>query len=456
MIKGVPGNEGEVILSLRYKLHTRRNGSEYKEYRGKLMDVYPDPILQQESEFKKQLHSVAVKKVVAGEQPIAPVVLSLPFLTAFPRITVMGFTMDDSAGGLAAEFLPQQCTVKITGVATTAKENPKVARTVEAVCHYKLEKASGETVELEEHLPVLFVNPNPRDLWNDLPTDDDAPYQSPNKAHECLNFGKTLVAASKRGRSHAHDGKFRDDNYKVEHLAETGWTIVAVSDGAGSAEFSRMGSRIACDTFCELLKARLALKEVDDKLLGMPAEEQEKALKGAVLKATYEGMVRIDQEAQSKGEPRKKYAATFLGYVLKRIGEEWLIVSIGIGDGIISLVDKEGNLKLLSEPDGGEFVGQTRFITMNEVWQDNPAKRLFVARVPDFQFIMSMTDGVSDPKFETDNNLKNQSIWEALWDELSKTLPLQERSDVTAQALEDWLDFWAKGNHDDRTIVVVY
>ena len=455
LITGVPVKDGEAFLRLQYKLQTRFDGSQSKEFRGKLMDILPDPIMLQEREFKKQLHTIAIKKVVAGEQLIAPVVVSLPSLAAFTRIKVVGFSLDDG-GSLSVEYAPANGTVTITGIAMTAKENPKAARTVEVVCHYQLEKASGETEELDERVPVLFINPNPKDLWNDLPTDDNAPYQSPNKEHECLNFGKTLIAASKRGRSHAHDGKFRDDYYKVEHLAETGWTIVAVSDGAGSAVFSRKGARIACETFCELLKARLALKEVDDKLLGMPAEEQEKALKGAVLKAAYEGMVNIDKEAQSKGEPRKKYAATFLGYVLKKIGEEWLIVSIGIGDGIISLLDKDGNLTLLSEPDGGEFVGQTRFITMNEVWQDNPAKRLHMARVPDFTFIMSMTDGVSDPKFETDNNLKTLSIWEKLWGELSKTLPLQERSEATAQALEDWLDFWAKGNHDDRTIAVVY
>ena len=93
---------------------------------------------------------------------------------------------------------------------------------------------------------------------------------------------------------------------------------------------------------------------------------------------------------------------------------------------------------------------------MNEVWQENPISRTRSVNVDDFGIIMSMSDGVSDPKFETDNNLKNQQLWLDLWNDIIDQVPLMDRSDETALKLSDWLDFWAKGNHDDRTIVLVY
>ncbi|MFC2503447.1 MAG: protein phosphatase 2C domain-containing protein, partial [Cardiobacterium sp.] len=62
--------------------------------------------------------------------------------------------------------------------------------------------------------------------------------------------------------------------------------------------------------------------------------------------------------------------------------------------------------------------------------------------------VILMTDGVSDPKFETDAALENPQRWQTLWDELQAPLAAAEPK----AALHDWLGFWSRGNHDDRTI----
>src|SRR5690606_10935267 len=56
-----------------------------------------------------------------------------------------------------------------------------------------------------------------------------------------------LIAASRRGRSHEHAGSFRDDDFSLMHIANSDWSVLAVADGAGSAEYSREGSRIAVE-----------------------------------------------------------------------------------------------------------------------------------------------------------------------------------------------------------------
>ena len=59
---------------------------------------------------------------------------------------------------------------------------------------------------------------------------------------------RNIIAASKRGRAHAHSGTFRDDDFSIQFNESTGWYMIAVADGAGSAQYAREGARIACDT----------------------------------------------------------------------------------------------------------------------------------------------------------------------------------------------------------------
>ena len=111
----------------------------------------------------------------------------------------------------------------------------------------------------------------------------------------------------------------------------------------------------------------------------------------------------------------------------------------------------------MGESDSGEFAGQTRFLTMPEITQ--PAelyRRLRFDIVPDFTALILMTDGISDPKFETDANLMKIEKWNELWTDLSKMVTFADDNELAADQLLKWLDFWSPGNHDDRTIAILY
>ena len=396
----------------------------FREY-DKLFPRRPNPMVGKEAKFE-----VCIK----------------PFID--PRfLEITEFRIEDE--NFSGEYDPEAMVIKGSGV-------PQSPGNVQSTLHYRVKTACGN-VERTISKNVFSVTPDPRTLWKNKPTDPNAPYQTKDFDFQWVKAGeKVIVAASKRGRSHANEGTFRDDSFKVEYIPETGWIIVVVSDGAGSAKFSRAGSKIACETFCGIMKEKLSSEAANAQIDGMTDEGREEALRSTVLHAAYQCLSDIDAEARSRNNVRKDYSATFLGYVMKKIGEQWLIVSMGIGDGIIGLLDRDDRLKLLTEPDGGEYVGQTRFITMNEVWSPSPIERVRTAKVSDFRFIMSMTDGVSDPKFETDNNLNDKKLWLDLWNEIVSQVPLADRSEETAQKLCDWLDFYVNGNHDDRTLVLVY
>ena len=78
--------------------------------------------------------------------------------------------------------------------------------------------------------------------------------------------------------------------------------------------------------------------------------------------------------------------------------------------------------------------------------------------------LLLMTDGVSDPMFETDVNLNSPAKWDELWDTLAKGFPsdnipgvdLSDDNEAAKDQLLRWLDFWSPGNHDDRTIAILY
>lgn len=449
-ITGTPVTAGPLSLILCYTLELFSGVCE-NSVEIPFTTIAPDPVLQKWDQIAKVFSQITPKRAMAGEN----VNFEIPLPDCFDLNVMKIAKVEISDIAFSAQYDAENQKICVSGI-------PQSPGTISMTLHSQVTTRSIGEVEKNVDFPVLIATPDPKTLWKNLPTDPTAPYQSPDEEHIIIKAGeRTIVAASKRGRSHAHDGKFRDDNFKVDYIENTGWFIIAVSDGAGSAKFSREGSRIACQTFWEIMHEKLSSDAVNEKINNMDAAERESALKNTVLTAAYQGLSKIDAEAKQAadkigGVTRKDYSATFLGYVMKQFADKWLIVSIGIGDGIIGLIDRKDDLTLLSEPDGGEFVGQTRFITMNEVWQENPISRTRSVNVDDFGIIMSMSDGVSDPKFETDNNLKNQQLWLDLWNDIIDQVPLMDRSDETALKLSDWLDFWAKGNHDDRTIVLVY
>lgn len=353
--------------------------------------------------------------------------------------------------GLCVELQEDYSLLSLSGT-------PEKSGEIQIVLAYFVDSVLCEPKQMICEFKPIQITADPKTLWKNLPTDPNAPYQSPNSVNECVTGkDKIIIAASKQGRSHAHEGKFRDDNYTIHHIAEGDWYLVAVADGAGSAEFSREGSRIACSTFVSFMTERINESDgINEKSTTSSIQELEAILMNTVLKACYQGMTAIYAEAQNTNNPAKKYNTTLLAFVAKKIASEWLIVSFGVGDGAIGLLDNNDELYMLSIPDGGEYVGQTRFLTMQEIWKDNPAARIVKLRINDFKAILSMSDGVSDPKFETDNNLKNRDIWLALWQELNHEVQLAERSEISSNQLEKWLDFWSKGNHDDRTIAILY
>ncbi|MDR1593110.1 MAG: protein phosphatase 2C domain-containing protein [Prevotellaceae bacterium] len=337
---------------------------------------------------------------------------------------------------------------------------------------------------------TLVINPDPRSLWNNIPTPLDIEYYKPDEdkafvkveaetTKGFLGFGKKeyprkdMVAASQRGRSHAHEGKPRDDDFALNFNEETDWYTMVVADGAGSAKCSRKGSQIACETVIEVCNEQLYLRNEDfEANIQLFEKEKSQENHGKIVrilydiigKAAFHAYKNIKEEAEKQQYSLKDYSTTLIISISKKFDFGWFIAAFWVGDGGIGIYSKEPEyLKILGEPDGGEFAGQTRFLTMSEifVW-DSMAKRLRFDIVPDFTALILMTDGVTDPKFETDANLNRVEKWHELWNDLqgkneeNAKVDFADDNEQAAAQLLKWLDFWSRGNHDDRTIAILF
>jgi serine/threonine protein phosphatase PrpC len=327
---------------------------------------------------------------------------------------------------------------------------------------------------------IFIINPDPKSLWKNIPTPGDIEYYKPDSDKSFIKVPskkdvacKDLVAASQRGRSHAIEGKPRDDDFALYFDNETEWCVMVVADGAGSAPFSRRGSPIACQTAIDICSKHLAKDGISDVLdlaineyykenLEKNRSDLYKALHSEVLaKAAWKAYSSISNEATAKQRKPKEYATTFLLTICKKFDFGWFVGAFWVGDGGIGIYRKETQeLKVLGEPDGGEFAGQTRFLTMPEIFSDRVRTRFEI--VEDFTAIILMTDGVTDPKFETDANLNRIEKWHDLWNDLNGNnednlkVDFSDNNEQTAEQLLKWLDFWSKGNHDDRTIAILF
>ncbi|MGH8564900.1 MAG: PP2C family serine/threonine-protein phosphatase [Gammaproteobacteria bacterium] len=275
---------------------------------------------------------------------------------------------------------------------------------------------------------LLTVNPDPRSLWNDLQSAQSDPDWKPDtdKGYLQGDHGWRLAGASKRGRSHAHVGGFREDDFFLDVSA--GWNVLAVADGAGSAMMSRRASQIAVQKAGDVLKVALGdergrnLEEAAAHLASSSSPDRARAKTAAyhVLgTAALNAVKAIEGEAKTRGIPAKDYSTTLILGVHRRTSHGHLLASYWVGDGAVAAYQKKTRVEVLGKVDFGEFAGQTRFLDRSLVNSvEETMKRIRVELVPKFTSLVLMTDGITDPKFETDWNLGDLSRWDAFWREL--------------------------------------
>jgi hypothetical protein len=259
--------------------------------------------------------------------------------------------------------------------------------------------------------------------------------------HPAPPRGYQLIGASVRGKKHKHDGTNRDDWFEVAVVGR--WVIVAVSDGAGSKRFSRVGAKAACGaavrelqtklqnitlrTRSELGEWQLALEKAGahGAYTGSDIEEVQRALHAAhraahgALTGELQRLGGVPECAIELGRPIElnDLAATLLLAVCQT--EAWVpadgppvgfVMASQIGDGMTGVVHRTlGSTIVLGAPDGGPYAGETEFLTSADKLTDEALGQKTFATLCNIQALMVMTDGVADDYFPANDHLNR--LW---------------------------------------------
>ena len=247
-------------------------------------------------------------------------------------------------------------------------------------------------------------------------------YQPENHTIFVPSIGKfQVIAARVRGKKHKHEGSNCDDWFETENTE--GIFVSAVSDGAGSKKFSRIGAKAACRTarffldshLKKLLRTRPNFYKNLSRKMSDPFFAEEAGILASLVQDTIlaarEAIVKAYEDRRIKEKytrvigrelQLKDFACTLLLTVavpLEKINE-MLIISCQVGDGITAAINTQKNfdeaVTLLGVPDSGKFSGETDFLTSSKfALKENLISRTKLSRKP-VDLIFSMTDGVAD------------------------------------------------------------
>ena len=376
------------------------------------------------------------------------------------------------------EYLPQNVQLNLDTLSLQGV--PEQLPSTEKYRVFLLGFADRERNHLKKQFFISFsILPDPWSIWKSIEPDSSLPYGKPSSDHAHLStaMGK-CIAASQRGRSHAHDGGFREDDFAMEYDEANQILFLAVADGAGSYRHSRKGAQIVCQESIRVAKKTFRQDERGKQLLldagryirgEIPYDAIQKSVARVLgAEAALEAYRNIVQQARSDGIPVRgkekvmqgdgyKYdgfAATLLLTTVFCVEKNWCIASFWVGDGAMVAL-KEGNASRLGAPEHGLDVGATNFIT-HLPWNDPHIGSELVSRshfnhFNSLDYITLMTDGVSDPWLG--DAIDDPNGWRSLRAELMHFFDEETLNDG-AKSLCDWLNFKKKGYHDDRTIIL--
>ena len=318
--------------------------------------------------------------------------------------------------------------------APAKEESPDKDKTAQEVEEQpNSDKPKLVAAESKKGLTNKEVTDHTASLWKYLPIPTDEPEPAPEYLQcDTTLPGGRVIAARVRGKKHKHEGTNCDDWFEIANVDDV--TFIAVSDGAGSKKFSRIGARESCKasvgylvsaygkmlsdipTLREALKQDLSSNECMEACGRIAGLVQKSVIQAweAVEAAFYS---RATDPAYSKVLKRKLDLKDLSGTLLvaaiiplNRETKEHLIVTCQVGDGMIVSINSKGtfqsSVKLLGVPDSGDFSGETEFLTAPQMkTMEALQKRTKLSRgVTDT--VMLMSDGVADDYFPNETQMR--------------------------------------------------
>ena len=160
-----------------------------------------------------------------------------------------------------------------------------------------------------------------------------------------------LISASATGTSHTRNNTPCQDAHRWS-LMETGTLLIAVADGAGSADRSQAGAVCAVEVAIAFLEGALAAVLPEDE----PGWER------LLTEAFKQARAAVFALAEADNLPARVFACTL---TLAIANDEWLVTG-QIGDGVVVAQTLSGELITVSPPQRGEYANETHFLIADD------------------------------------------------------------------------------------------
>ena len=206
--------------------------------------------------------------------------------------------------------------------------------------------------------------------------------------------------------------------------------VIALADGAGSAELSHFGAECVVNSI-----ATLFISEFENLF----ATSDGRLVKKAIMEKL---LYNIKEEAELLECNIKDLASTLLAVAVK--GDQFIIVHIG--DGVIGYLDGD-NLKVASTPANGEHANETYFVTSKDAIT---VMRLFKGQLKNIAGFVLMSDGTEQSLY----NKRNNSLSVAVIKLMQRNI-LVDQTFMNAQLEMTFKNVIAEKTHDDCSIAIM-
>lgn len=209
--------------------------------------------------------------------------------------------------------------------------------------------------------------------------------------------------------------------------------IVAVADGAGSAEFGGEGAEAAVSAAIAYLGARV--RHGPDWSIEIAA-------------AALAARAAVEAEAEREGRPLRSYASTLLIAVADAISG----ATLQLGDGVIVVRRRDDDAwTWVTWPQKGEYANTTRFLTepdFETVWEIAPLG-------PDVLELAAMSDGLEALALNFAERAAHDSFFEGLLAPLRKSPALGEDQRLSTTLTEFLASSRVADRADDDLSLVI-
>lgn len=266
--------------------------------------------------------------------------------------------------------------------------------------------------------------------------------------HSFISSGTTwwIVGASVAGTSHLKNGQGCDDASDYCQLPD-GSLVIAVADGAGSSSRSAEGAahtvRVALSTALTLLSQQPALTSAEQwlEMLGAVVTSVRTSLEELAVGSVIHPDSQLIETQELTTSGLRDLATTLL---LTVVTSQW-IAAAQIGDGAVVVQYADGTMHALTEPDHGEYINETSFITEDDYLNHLQYKALQI-RV---RSVALLTDGLQMLALDVVTNTPYEPFFVPLF-------RFAAEADAPQAKLKDFLESErvCSRTDDDKTLVL--